>query len=145
MARMMLKARTLSAALRRTPRPRRRSPPKSKPAHIEPVVAAARNFEPSSATRRALNNPLIPPEQHKVAADQGEVKAQAVLGTMYANGQGVPQDYVQAHMWYNLAASRENDATFRDDEAKVRDELAAKMTPDQIAEARRMAREWKPK
>ena len=29
--------------------------------------------------------------------------------------------------------------------AKSRGELAAKMTPDQIAEAQRLAREWKPK
>jgi TPR repeat protein len=25
------------------------------------------------------------------------------LGALYANGQGVPQDYVQAYLWFNLA------------------------------------------
>ena len=28
-----------------------------------------------------------------------------MLGGMYEKGEGVPQDYVQAHKWYNLAAS----------------------------------------
>ncbi len=39
-------------------------------------------------------------------AEQGNAKAQYSLGIMYGDGLGVPQDYVQAHMWYNLAASR---------------------------------------
>ncbi len=61
---------------------------------------------------------------------------------MYAEGKGVLQDYVTAHMWFNLSASRATEAEGRDSAAKNRDELAAKMTPDQIAEAQRMAREW---
>ena len=28
------------------------------------------------------------------------------LGAMYAEGRGVPQDYVRAHMWFSLAAAR---------------------------------------
>ena len=32
--------------------------------------------------------------------------AQFNLGVRYSNGRGVPQDDVQAHMWFNLAASR---------------------------------------
>jgi hypothetical protein len=51
-----------------------------------------------------------------------------------------PQDYVQAHMWYNLAAAGSADQ-LRDQAAQFRDELAAKMTPAQIAEAQKMARE----
>ena len=39
------------------------------------------------------------------AADQGNVLAQYYLGVAYYNGQGVLQDYEQAHMWLNLAAS----------------------------------------
>ena len=52
----------------------------------------------------------------------------------------MPQDYVQAYMWYTLVAAQ-GDA----DAAKKRDNVAAKMTPAQIAEAQRLAREWKPK
>ncbi len=83
----------------------------------------------------------------RLAADQGIPGAQANLGHMYAEGQGVPQDYVQAHMWYNLAASRFT-KTFeqepRDMAVKSRDALASVMTPAQIAEAQKLAREWKP-
>jgi TPR repeat protein len=58
---------------------------------------------------------------------------------MYAEGQGVPQDNVQAYMWFTLAGTAGDAANL-----KNRDLIAAKMTPDQIAEAQRLAREWKP-
>ncbi len=48
-------------------------------------------------------------------------------------------------MWYNLAASRHRPGAYRDIAVKYRDILAAKMTPAQIAEAQRLAQEWKPK
>ena len=54
-------------------------------------------------------------------------------------GQGVPQDDVQALMWFNLAASKHATAV------QDRDLVASKMTPAQIDEAQRLAREWKPK
>jgi hypothetical protein len=78
------------------------------------------------------------------AAAQGEALAQYGLGTMYERGRGVAQDFVQAHMWMNLAASRvngDNQKLY----AEARDMVARKMTPSQIAEAQRLAREWKPK
>ena len=40
------------------------------------------------------------------AAEQGDASTQYTLGLGYANGRGVVQDYVQAHKWINLAASR---------------------------------------
>jgi TPR repeat protein len=66
------------------------------------------------------------------------------LGDMYRQGQGVPQDYVQAHKWYNLAATIYTNTEVHRDAAKARDSLAKRMTPAQIAEAQRLAREWKP-
>jgi len=59
---------------------------------------------------------------------------------MYVDGYGVPQDYIQAHMWFNLAGA--NGVAFA---VQQRDMVARKMTPGQIAEAQRLAREWKPK
>ena len=84
---------------------------------------------------------------YRKAADQGHAAAQSNLGTMYANGWGVPQDYILAHMWWNLAASRldASEKEKRDKVIKNRDSVAARMTPAQIAEAQKMAREWKPK
>ena len=79
------------------------------------------------------------------AADQGNAVAQANLGWLYANGQGVAQDDTQALMWSTLAvAGAEDDAT-RELAVKVRDTSAAKMTPAQIAEAQRLARQRFPK
>jgi uncharacterized protein len=73
------------------------------------------------------------------AAEQGEAIAQTALGVMYESGIGMPPDDVLAHMWLSLAAAQRNG-----DAAKLRDSLARIMTPDQIAEAQRLAREWKP-
>ena len=78
-------------------------------------------------------------------AEQGVAEGQFLLGVMYDKGLGVPQDYVQAHMWYNLAASRRPPGEYRDISVKSRDIVAEKMTPAQISEAQKLAREWKPK
>ncbi len=77
---------------------------------------------------------------YRRAAEQGRPSAQYNLASMYYSGQGVPQDYVLAHMWTNLAASQGGEKA-----VKKRDKIATKMTPDQIAKAQRLAREWKPK
>jgi TPR repeat protein len=78
------------------------------------------------------------------AAEQGFVRAQHNLGTMYGEGEGVTQDYVLAHMWFNIAASQSVKAEDRELAVKNRDLTAAIMTPAQIAEAQKLAREWKP-
>ena len=75
------------------------------------------------------------------AADPENAAAQFNLGVKYATGQGVPQDYVQAHMWFNLAASRST-GEMREDAVERRDQIANEMTPDQLADAQRLAREW---
>ncbi len=78
-------------------------------------------------------------------AEQGVAEAQFNLGFAYEKGEGVPQDYVHAHMWLNLGASRLPPGTKHTRAVNNRDILAEKMTPAQIAEAQRLAREWKPK
>ncbi len=82
----------------------------------------------------------------RLAAEQGYASAQYHLGLMYATGEGVPQDYVEAHKWLNLAAARFS-ASEKEDRQKAvnnRDVVAGIMTPAQVAEAQRLAREWKP-
>ncbi len=59
---------------------------------------------------------------------------------MSRKGHGVPQDYVQAHMWFNLTAAR-GDKLAKEN----RDIVAKQITPAQIAEAQRLAWDWKPK
>ncbi len=78
-------------------------------------------------------------------AEQGHATAQYNLGSMYYSGRGVPQDDAQAHMWYNLAASRFSPGERRDKAVKNRDIVAKRMTPAQISEAEKLAREWRPK
>jgi len=80
---------------------------------------------------------------YRLAAAQGDAVAQYNRGLMYANGQSVPQDYVQAHKWFNLAAATPIDKSTQDEAVKARDSVAARMTPAQIAEAQKLAREWK--
>jgi TPR repeat protein len=80
---------------------------------------------------------------YRRAADQGVAGAEYNLGAMYAAGHGVPLDYVEAYKWLSIAASR-FPAGSRDDAVKMRDLVAAKMTPAQIAEAQKLTREWKP-
>ena len=82
------------------------------------------------------------------AAEQGNARAQVKLGAMYAVGRGVPQDQIQAHKWFNLAASRSSVLALtqeeRDRAVEMRDLMTSKMTPAQLAEAQRLAREWRP-
>ena len=75
---------------------------------------------------------------YRKAAEAGDEMAQGALGRKYAEGRGVPQDYVQAHKWLNLAAVENKFIAIE------RDDVARKMTRAQLAEAQRLAREWKP-
>ena len=77
---------------------------------------------------------------YRLAADQGHAEAQRDLGVMYFYERGIPQDDVQAHMWFNLAAAQGQVQS-----AKARDLVANRMTPQQIAQAQELARNWKPK
>ena len=48
---------------------------------------------------------------YTLAAEQGNALAQYNLGWMCLGGLGVPQDYVRAHMWFNLSASQGDEDT----------------------------------
>ena len=74
------------------------------------------------------------------AANQGNELAQRKLGLLYERGDGVQQDYVQAYMWYKLGAASGVKAGI-----VLRDALATRMTSDQLLEAQKLAREWRPK
>jgi len=66
---------------------------------------------------------------------------------MYYSGRGALQDYVQAYKWANLAAARipASEAEDRAMAVKLRDEVAENMTAENIAEAQRLASQWRPK
>ena len=73
------------------------------------------------------------------AADQGNPNAQNSLGVCYSNGEGVIQDYVLAYMWSDLASASGIEG------AQNREAISKRMTPEQIAKAQELSREWKPK
>ena len=79
------------------------------------------------------------------AANQGHVAA------LYERGWGEflvtvkPVDYTQSYKWLTIAASRAINPEAREYIIKRSGIVAAEMTPTQIAEAARLAREWKPK
>jgi len=75
----------------------------------------------------------------ELSANAGDAASQFMMGEMYAQGDGVAQNYVKAHMWYNLAASRGNT---RANQARSR--LEERMTASQIAEAQTLAEKWQP-
>ena len=78
---------------------------------------------------------------YRLAAEQGYSDGQFRLGFLYAIGAGVPRDYVQAYMWLNLAAASDP----RHEIAEFLTGVEEKMTPAQIGEAQRLARQWKQK
>ncbi len=77
-------------------------------------------------------------KEFRPLAEQGHTEAQWSLGVMYERGRGVPKDYVQAYRWYTLAASQGDDLA-----EKFKDYLGESMTLEQLAEAQRLAREWR--
>jgi TPR repeat protein len=77
---------------------------------------------------------------YRRAAELGDAIGQLNLGEMYSLGLGVARDVVQAHFWLSLAARKG-----RDWARERRDELATEMTPEQIDQAARLLRDWKPR
>ena len=77
-------------------------------------------------------------KEFRLLAEQGHTEAQMNLGIMYSQGQGVPKNDVQAYGWYILAGGQGNDLA-----EEFKDHLEKSMTLDQLAEAQRLAREWK--
>ena len=74
------------------------------------------------------------------AARKGHAEAQYKAGLMYEHGVGfTPRIMSQAYMWFTLAASQGIESG-----TSRLDQIAEKMTLEQIAEAERMVQAWKP-
>ena len=103
------------------------------PGMMQPTIAPqtlspAHSHEPSRS---------LAVEHLLAAARRGEPQAYYDLGNAYSFGDGVDIDLVEAHRWYNLAALAGLKSAQADRAA-----LAADMTPAEIADAQRLAREW---
>ncbi|GJQ60700.1 MAG: DUF1566 domain-containing protein [Candidatus Scalindua sp. AMX11] len=71
-------------------------------------------------------------------ANQGDIEAMYELGETYESGIGTIQNYVEAHKWYNIAASLGYLKA-----SKARDAITEKMIVEQLAEAQKLAMKWK--
>lgn len=77
------------------------------------------------------------------AANQGNSESQYMLGLLYNKGHGVPENFVEAHKWLNLAATRASGPK-REFSYRIRDSVATKMSPAQLAKAQALAVAWRP-
>ena len=73
---------------------------------------------------------------YRKAAEQGNPDAQANLGIMYGTGQGVLQDNLLAHMWYNIGSANGDEIG-----AKNRHLKAEEMSQEAIEKAQALARQ----
>ena len=73
----------------------------------------------------------------KKAAELGHVDAQYIIGVMYAIGEGVPEDDIQAYAWISLAS-----AQGMENAKKAIEILTGEMTRAEIAEAQKLSREY---
>lgn len=78
-------------------------------------------------------------ELYNLAANQGHIDAQNNLALMYIDGESVSRNYVEAYKWLSVAAGGGNNVARQN----LR-ELLVRMSPEQVAEARRLAEAWTP-
>jgi hypothetical protein len=74
---------------------------------------------------------------YRLAAEQGLVEAQTSLAMLCHKGRGVEQNLIEAYMWYEIAVQLD------DFNASVkRDDVAADLSPEQVATAQQMVTNW---
>jgi TPR repeat protein len=115
-------------------------------------------IETCGDSARLSGNYVMAMKWWRRAADRGDPSAQMKVAYLYEEGRGgTPVDYTQAYKWYDIAAAivgakidrlpiaaSHNGEKDNSDQLKHRDQVATHMTSDQIADAQRLAREWKP-
>ena len=113
-------------------------------------LALRGNAEAQAMLGYLYENGFGAPQAYDAAADlytqaaiAGNPFAQAMLGLLYDKGHGVPLDVVIAYKWMNLAAGRASRRQ-RDYYLRLRNAIASKMSPDQIAEGQMLALNWAP-
>jgi TPR repeat protein len=78
------------------------------------------------------------------AAEQGLPRAQSKLAELYADGPAAPEDYVNACVWFLLAATS-SAGIHRHRAQSGYKRVSSRLTPVQLAKAKRLALDWKPK
>ena len=101
---------------------------------LTPALSLAQDFDVGLAAAEAGDFATALREWTPLA-EQGNAAAQTNLGIMYANGDGVAQDYVTAHMWFNIAAASGSEKA-----RENREMTAEMMIAEAIAEAQQRAK-----
>jgi len=73
---------------------------------------------------------------YRRAAEQGYPEAQRNLGSLYEHGSGLPTDALLAYAWYGVASAAGDEMAL-----KLRARMAKRMSPEQVARARELARD----
>ena len=130
----------------------------AEPTQSDVREAISRAIEICGDSARLNGNYVIAIKWWRRAADRGNTSAQMKLAYVYGEGRGgTPIDYIEAYKWYDIAAAivgakidklpvaaSHNGEKDNSDQLWYRDQVAKQMTSEQIAEAQRLAREWKP-
>lgn len=77
-------------------------------------------------------------------AEGDDLRAQYQLGQLYFFGTGVARDYISAYVWFTIAAGQTPLMDNRKQLIELRNTAAARMTPEQVAEAARRVAAWRP-
>lgn len=80
---------------------------------------------------------------YRKAANQGNNKAQLQLGNNYVLGWGVPKNNKLAFMWYAICLDQTTDTLLIEHLKIYLENVKQYMTAEEIAEAKRMAVEWR--
>ncbi len=104
-------------------------------------LAAQHNISVMYAHGQGLRiDPLEGARWCRIAAERGDQRSQFRLSYLFFHGQGVARDPLEALFWAELAARQGHRGALT-----ARDGLAAKMTPQQIAEVRHRAEAFRPR
>ncbi len=97
-----------------------------------------RSIKGQTASEAGIQEENLSIAQSLAAAAQGDIAAYFDLGVAYSTGsQGAECDLVEAHKWFNLAASKGHEEA-----SWCRADISDEMTAREIAEAQRRARQW---
>ena len=97
-----------------------------------------RSIKGQTASEAGIQEENLFIAQSLAAAAQGDIAAYFDLGVAYSTGsQGAECDLVEAHKWFNLAASKGHEEA-----SWCRADISDEMTAREIAEAQRRARQW---
>ena len=97
----------------------------------------AESVNRAGAARERGDSAVLATVLLKISAKEGVPRARNNLGLLYYNGQGVPQDYVTAYAWSNIAAAQGDEKAKR-----IRDLAAAKLGAASLVEAQKLSKEY---